>query len=284
MGLIVLEGMRFHGKHGFYEEEQILGAWYMIDIQISTNLSLAAAEDELAHTINYETVYEICRIAMEKPTKLLETIVERIKSGLKYQFQTISEVTVSVKKENPPLGGQVAHSRVEDSETRLIALEGMRFYGNHGFHEEEQILGTWYVVSVQISTGLSSTADELGNTINYETIYEICRIVMEVPVKLLETLVERIIEALKHQFQNIYEVTVSVQKEAPPLGGQIVHSRVEDTENYLDDCGRCGRTIICYGNTDCWCNSVTVHPRTQEAIQLQFKKCLCKNCLDFYKN
>jgi 7,8-dihydroneopterin aldolase/epimerase/oxygenase len=284
MGLIALEGMRFYAKHGFYDEEQVLGTWYVVDVQITTNFLEAVISDELAHTINYETVYEICRIAMEKPAKLLETIVKRIMAALKFQFQTIEDVTVSLKKENPPLGGQVACSRVDS--TGLVALDGMRFYAKHGFYEEEEILGNWYMVDVQIKTNIStaSASDELAHTINYETVYEICRIEMEMPAKLLETVVDRIMASLKHQFQSMEEVSVSLKKENPPIGGTVAHSRVENSENYADGCGRCGRPILCYGNTDCWCNSITVLPRTQEAIQQQYKKCLCKNCLAFYAN
>jgi dihydroneopterin aldolase len=276
--------MRFHAKHGFYEEEQILGTWYVVDVQITTDLSEAAASDELARTINYETVYEICRIVMETPNKLLETIVKRIVAGLKHQFPRIHDVTVSLKKMNPPLGGQVAYSRVDSS--GLIALGGMRFYGRHGWHEEEQVLGEWFMVDVQISTNLSaaSASDELAHTINYETVYEICRIAMETPTQLLETIAKQVIADLKHQFQTIQDVTVSIKKENPSIGGEVAQARIEESEEYSDDCGRCGRPIICYGDTDCWCNSITVHPRTQEAIQQQYRKCLCKNCLDFYAN
>jgi dihydroneopterin aldolase len=276
--------MRFHAKHGFYEEEQVLGTWYVVDVQITANLSEAAALDELSRSINYETVYEICRIVMETPNKLLETIVKRIVAGLKHQFPRIQDVIVSLKKMNPPLGGQVGYSQVDS--TGLIALGGMRFYGNHGFHKEEQILGTWYMLDVQISANLSaaSASDELAHTINYETVYEICRIAMETPTQLLETIAERVIADLKHQFSTMKEVTVSIKKENPPIGGEIAYARVEESEAFMDDCGRCGRPIICYGNTDCWCNSITIHPRTQEAIEQQYGKCLCKNCLDFYAN
>ena len=283
MAIIALEGMRFHAKHGFYEEEQILGNWFVVDVQITTNM---IPEDDLAHIINYETVYEICRIVMEMPTKLLESLVERIIAGLSRQFRSIQKVAVSVKKENPPLGGQVAYSRVEYSTAKIIALGGMRFYANHGFHEEEEILGTWFMIDVEVATNLSSAAasDELAHTINYETIYEICRIEMEEPSQLLENVTERIIAGLKHQFQTIQEVTVSIKKETPPLGGAIAHARVEDSAQYMEKCGRCGRSIICYGDEDCWCNSITVLPRTREAIELEFEECLCKSCLDFYKN
>ena len=54
MSQIALEGMRFYAYHGFYEEEQIIGNNYVIDVYIKTNFSEAAETDDLYKTINYE--------------------------------------------------------------------------------------------------------------------------------------------------------------------------------------------------------------------------------------
>ncbi len=114
MAVISLEGMQFYAYHGFYEEERVIGGEYLVDIHISTDTTAAAMEDELAYTINYETVYAIVQAEMRKPSKLLEQIIARIVLSLKHQFSTIMNVEVRVKKLNPPLDGQVASSSVEE--------------------------------------------------------------------------------------------------------------------------------------------------------------------------
>ncbi len=168
----------------------------------------------------------------------------------------------------------------------LIALEGMKFHAFHGFYEEEQIMGNDYVVDVFVTanTDLAAATDDLYKTINYETVYEICKVVMRQKTKLLETIADRIILGLKHQFGNIQEVKVRVKKVNPPLGGHIDFASVEAEESFGGQCGRCNRGMICYGDNHCRCKEITIHQRTQEGIAQQYRRCLCNNCMKFYAN
>lgn len=113
MSVIALEGMRFRAHHGYYEEEQILGGDYIVDVRVTTNTTKAAIGDDLEKTINYETIYLICEAEMKQNAKLLENVAERISLGLRHQFKYIKEMTVRVKKLSPPLGGPVEASWVE---------------------------------------------------------------------------------------------------------------------------------------------------------------------------
>ena len=113
MSQIALEGMRFYAYHGFYQEEQIIGNNYIIDVFIKTNFSEAAENDDLYKTINYETVYLICQKEMKIKTKLLETIGARILYSLKFQFENIHEVTIKITKENPMPGVKLDSSSVQ---------------------------------------------------------------------------------------------------------------------------------------------------------------------------
>lgn len=113
MSQIALEGMRFYAYHGFYEEEQVIGNNYVIDVILKTNFSAAAEEDDLYKTINYETVYLICQKEMRIKTKLLETIGARILYALKFQFDNIHEATIKITKENPMPGVKLDSSSVQ---------------------------------------------------------------------------------------------------------------------------------------------------------------------------
>lgn len=114
MAKIALEGMEFYAYHGFYEEEQIIGNQYLVDVYVETNISVAAATDDLYKTVNYETIYLICQAEMRKTAQLIETVAQRILSRLGSHFgKKASGVTVRIKKLNPPLGGKVACSYVE---------------------------------------------------------------------------------------------------------------------------------------------------------------------------
>ncbi len=113
MAKIALEGMRFYAYHGYYEEEALCGGEYEVDVYLDVRIDRAAIQDKLDQTINYETIYLICSMAMKKRAKLIETVAERIALGLKNQFGFIKEMTVRVRKLNPPLGGAVKAAVIE---------------------------------------------------------------------------------------------------------------------------------------------------------------------------
>ena len=113
MSVIAIEGMRFRANHGFYEEEQILGGDYIVDVHLTTVFTKASIEDDLSKTINYETIYLICESVMKLNSKLLENVADRISMGIKHQFGFVKEMKVRVKKLNPPLGGRVESAWVE---------------------------------------------------------------------------------------------------------------------------------------------------------------------------
>lgn len=165
-----------------------------------------------------------------------------------------------------------------------ISLEGMKFYAYHGVYEEEQIIGNYYKVDVYIQTsfGKAASTDDVFDTINYETVYLICQAEMRKKVQLIETLIERIIAALKHQFSTMQAVQVRIEKANPIPGVQLSHSAVEEEESFVSQCPRCKASFICYTDASCWCQDVQLHPKTREAIRQEFRGCLCKNCLSFY--
>lgn len=113
MDKITLEGMRFYAYHGFYKEEQVIGNYYQVDLSISTDIKKAGASDDLADTINYETLYLIVKYEMNQQSKLLEHVLYRIADSIKAQFANIRTIKLSLRKENPPLPGLVKSSMLE---------------------------------------------------------------------------------------------------------------------------------------------------------------------------
>ena len=116
MGKIAIEGMRFYAFHGFYEEEQSVGNEYKVDIYVTTDFSKAAQSDNLEGTVNYETIYRIVKIEMQKKTKLLEALAQRIIDRIKHVFDTIESITIRLSKLNPPISGDIDSVWIELSE------------------------------------------------------------------------------------------------------------------------------------------------------------------------
>lgn len=114
MAIIALEGMHFYAHHGFYEEERIIGNHYILDVYVNATVFHAAMTDDLYSTVNYETIYFLCQTEMKKPTKLLETLVQRMVDRLQEQFEgKVTGVKIRLTKRNPPLRGSVEKAYVE---------------------------------------------------------------------------------------------------------------------------------------------------------------------------
>ncbi len=63
---------------------------------------------------------------------------------------------------------------------RQVALRDVRFYAYHGFYPEEQVIGAVFYVDVETEfEQADSSEDELGNTINYEELFNIVQTEMK---------------------------------------------------------------------------------------------------------
>ena len=123
MGLIALEGMEFFAYHGFYEEEQLMGGDYIVDVYIETDFKEASYLDQLDVTVNYETIYRIVKIEMQKKSKLLETIAQRIIDKTVEICTTVRAMKVRVTKLNPPLGAKVQRAFIEIEEDYVVECD-----------------------------------------------------------------------------------------------------------------------------------------------------------------
>lgn len=113
MAVIGLEQMRFHGPHGFYTEEEILGNEFLIDIYISTDTRRAGHLDDLAETVNYETVYHMVQLEMRKSAQLIEALAQRILYRINEYYEDIDGIKLILRKLNPPLSGEVGAAYIE---------------------------------------------------------------------------------------------------------------------------------------------------------------------------
>jgi dihydroneopterin aldolase len=101
-----------------------------------------------------------------------------------------------------------------------MMLKRMVFYGYHGVYPEENKLGQKYIVDLDLRLDLSRAAqsDDVEDTINYAEIHAVVKAIVEgAPVKLIETLTEKIASALLGTYTSIIKATVSVTKPNPPF-------------------------------------------------------------------
>ncbi len=105
-GKISLEGLELHAFHGVYPHERESGNWFEVDISVDTNIMEGAIEDNLDKTVNYETLYQIVREEMDRPSKLLETVAEKIVGRVLDDLPGVDVVELKIAKLNPPIGGK----------------------------------------------------------------------------------------------------------------------------------------------------------------------------------
>ena len=117
-GKVALEGLEFHAFHGVYPHERESGNWFEVDISVETDFSRAAATDELVGTVNYETLFRLVKEEMEQPSKLLETVAEKIVNDVLTNFPSVKSVQFKISKLNPPIGGKCKKATVSLSKER----------------------------------------------------------------------------------------------------------------------------------------------------------------------
>ena len=108
-----IEGMRFYAYHGCLEEEAKIGGNYIVDVKFVTDFSEAAKNDDLTRTIDYCTVYEICKKEMAIRSKLIEQVCQRIYLLLRKEFTSAKSIHVTLTKLQPPVNGDVEKASVE---------------------------------------------------------------------------------------------------------------------------------------------------------------------------
>jgi dihydroneopterin aldolase len=108
---ILLTGLAFFGRHGVWPAEQELGARFVVDVELYTDLRAAGRTDALAATVDYGEVYRRVRAVVEgPPLHLIEAVAERIAAVLLADFAGLERVVVRVHKPHAPIAGAVAAS------------------------------------------------------------------------------------------------------------------------------------------------------------------------------
>lgn len=100
-----------------------------------------------------------------------------------------------------------------------ITLTGLRVFGRHGVYEQERRDGQQFVVdtTLYVSTAAAAASDDVAETVHYgEVAARIAQIVGGEPVNLIETLAQRIADAML-AYDGVRMVAVTVHKPGAPI-------------------------------------------------------------------
>tara|TARA_B110000459_G_scaffold32999_1_gene34395 strand:+ start:331 stop:693 length:363 start_codon:yes stop_codon:yes gene_type:complete len=112
----------------------------------------------------------------------------------------------------------------------IISVKGIRLYSHHGCLPQETLIGSDYIVDVDIETDLRASAlsDDLSKTIDYVVVNQVVQEEMDVPSKLLETVALRIINRLTTLHAEIEYLALSISKLNPPINGDVERVTIKE--------------------------------------------------------
>ena len=85
---------------GYYPEEKLIGNTF--HVSVSANMEIPDPEaDNLANTLNYETVYDVVTEVMFQEMDLIETAAYRIYQGLKAKGPAFNALEITIRKQKP---------------------------------------------------------------------------------------------------------------------------------------------------------------------------------------
>ena len=103
---IFLHGMAFECRVGVGDEERAEPQVIELDVELRVDLGTAGRTDDLAQTVDYGAVFEICRAVVEERSfRLLEAIAEQVASEVLARHASVESVLVTVRKPGVPLDG-----------------------------------------------------------------------------------------------------------------------------------------------------------------------------------
>ena len=111
-----------------------------------------------------------------------------------------------------------------------IKLKDIKIYAYHGCLSEENLIGGEYLVNLSVFSNLkkSSLSDELKDTIDYVSLLNIVKKEMLSPSKLLENVVNRVVDKIFLVFPKINKVSLEVSKLNPTINGNVFSVSVKN--------------------------------------------------------
>jgi dihydroneopterin aldolase len=116
---IFLRAMEFEGHHGVSEEERADPQVIELDIELDLDLRPGGTSDDLAQTVSYAEIFDLCRAQVEEHSyHLLEAIGEAVARDVLAHDKRIERVCVTVRKPGVPIDGVLDHAGVRLERSR----------------------------------------------------------------------------------------------------------------------------------------------------------------------
>ncbi|MGI9861454.1 dihydroneopterin aldolase [Moorella naiadis] len=108
--LLLVKGMQFWAKHGYFAEENKLGQRFVVDVEVATDMSYTCLTDDLTGALSYMDVYALAaKVVTQEEYRTVQRIAQRIADEIMAAHQ-VKQVRVTVKKPSVAIGGIVEYS------------------------------------------------------------------------------------------------------------------------------------------------------------------------------
>lgn len=105
----------------------------------------------------------------------------------------------------------------------IIILENIKIYANHGCLDEEERIGSDYLIDLEVEGDFTkaSETDELVDALDYVQLNQIVKEEVGQRSKLLEHVVHRILDRIGRELTTAKRAKVKLSKLNPPIGGHV---------------------------------------------------------------
>jgi dihydroneopterin aldolase len=102
--VIFIRGILVHARHGLLEHESEVGQRFVIDLELSTDLSASSRTDKLKDTVSYSSVVATAlRAFADQNYYLLERAAGAVADAILDAFPRVSAIRVTVHKPHAPI-------------------------------------------------------------------------------------------------------------------------------------------------------------------------------------
>ena len=110
-----------------------------------------------------------------------------------------------------------------------ITLTNVRFRALHGVLPQERRVGGDYTLTLRVGFDVSRAvqSDDVADTLNYATLYEMARQEMAITSQLLEHVAGRIGQRVLSEWPEVTTIDLTLTKENPPMGADCDGASVE---------------------------------------------------------
>lgn len=114
MDKIILNQLEFHGRIGVKDAERTVGQWLVVNLELSCDLSTAAASDDLRDTVSYSSVARtVHEVGTTVTCYLLEYMAAVMIEAILVDHPQVKAVRLQLFKRPPPVAIPIHSAGVE---------------------------------------------------------------------------------------------------------------------------------------------------------------------------